>query len=113
MTGDSWSVRANMTQGWRAVGGTLTVDHGRIGFAPHGLDRSTGGKPFDRPLAEVDSIDVAPRTFHPLNGGLRERLRLRMRDGVEALFVVAGPAEVGERIARSAEAAGGSPRIDL
>lgn len=112
MSDDSWSVRANMTQGWRAVGGKLAVDDGRIGFAPHGFDRSTGGRSFDRPLVDLDSIDLVPRTLHPFNGGLRKRLRLRLSDGSEALFVVTGPAKVGERIGRSAEAAGGSPRID-
>jgi hypothetical protein len=111
MTDGSWG--ANMTQGMRAVGGRLAVNDGRISFAPHGLDRSTGGKPFDRPLTELASIDVAPRTFNPLDGGLRKRLRLRLSDGAEALFVVSHPGEVGERIGRSAEAAGASPRIDV
>lgn len=113
MTDDSWSVRANMSQDWRAVGGKLTVDGGQVAFAPHGLDRSTGGKPFDRPLTDLASIDLAPRELHPFNGGLRRRLRLRMSDGLEAMFVVNGPAKVGEQIARSAEAAGGSPRLDM
>lgn len=112
MSDDSWSVKANMTQGWRAVGGKLAVDDGRIGFAPHAFDGSTGGELFDRPLADLDSVDLAPRTLHPFNGGLRKRLRLRLSDGTEALFVVMGPAKVGERISRSAQAAGGSPRVD-
>jgi hypothetical protein len=111
MADGSWG--ANMTQGSRAVGGRLVVDDRRISFAPHGLDRSTGGKPFDRPLTELVSIDVAPRTFNPFDGGLRKRLRLRLIDGADALFVVARPGEVGERIGRNAEAAGGSPHIDL
>ncbi len=111
MTDDSWSVRANMTQGWRAVGGRLAVGDGRVSFAPHGLDRSTGGKSFDRQLIDLVAIDLAPRTLHPFNGGLRQRLRLRLSDGAEALFVVTGPAQVGGRIARSAQAAGGSPRV--
>lgn len=103
---------ANMTQGRRAVGGRLAIDGGRIGFTPHGVDASTGGRSFDRPLSELVSIDVAPRTMHPFNGGLRKRLRLRLNDGLEALFVVTGPAKIGERIGHSAQAVGGSPRIE-
>ena len=113
MDDGAWKIRANMTQGDRAVGGSLVVDSGRVSFRPHSLDRSTGGQLFDVPLVKVAAIDVVPRTFHPFDGGLRKRLRLRLDDGTEALFVVSGTVKIGQRIAATAQAAGGSPTIEL
>lgn len=101
-----------MTQGARAVGGKLAVAGGRIGFGPHGLDRATGGLPFEAALTDIVEIDLAPRTYNPFDGGLRKRLRLRLSDGQEAMFVVSGPQQVGERVAESVRGAGGSLTSD-
>lgn len=101
-----------MSQGWRAVGGRLAVAGDHIQFTPHGLDRATGGKSIDYPLARLTSIDVAPATLNPLDGGLRRRLRLRFDDERAVLFVVWGPEELGDRIRSAAEAAGGSPHTE-
>jgi hypothetical protein len=111
MDGDAWQVRANMTQGEAAVGGKLAVADGRLTFTPHGWDSSIGGAVFDVLLTDIVSIDLAPRTFELFNGGLRKRLRLRLVDGVEALFVVNRPVKVGQRIAHNAQAVGGTPTV--
>ena len=113
MNGDAWQVRANMTQGDTAVGGKLAVADGRLTFTPHGLDRSIGGTAFDVLLTEIVSIDMAPRTFDLFNGGMRKRLRVRLVDGVEALFVVNRVVKVGQRMARCARAVGGAPTVNL
>lgn len=113
MNGDAWQVRANMTQGETAVGGRLAVADGRLTFTPHGLDRSICGTVFDVLLTDIVSIDTAPRTFDPFNGGMRKRLCLRLVDGVEALFVVNRLVKVGQRVAHEAQAVGGVPTVRL
>lgn len=113
MNGDAWQARANMTQGDIAVGGKLAVADGRLTFRPHGLDRSIGGTAFDVLLTDIVSLDMAPRTFDLFNGGMRKRLRVRLVDGVEALFVVNRVVKVGQRIAQSARAVGGAPIVRL
>jgi hypothetical protein len=113
MDGNAWQVRANMTQGETAVGGKLAVAVGRLTFTPHALDRSIGGAVFDVLLTDVVSIDIAPRTFELFNGGMRKRLRLRLVDGVEGLFVVNRPVKVGQRIAHNAQVVGGAPTVRL
>jgi hypothetical protein len=58
-----WSCRANRTQGmFRAVGGPL--------------------------VPEGDQLEFRPRGLNPLNGALRERLRIELDDGSVELFVV-------------------------
>lgn len=101
-----------MTQGGRAVGGHLSVAERRIAFTPHGFDRATGGQGFDHSLNEIGSVDIAPRTFHPFDGGLSKRLRLNMRDGSEALFVVRRAAGLRDQIIRSVETGGGSSQSE-
>jgi hypothetical protein len=113
MNDDAWQLRANMTQGETAVGGKLAVADDRLTFTPHGLDTSIGGTVFDALLISIVSIDMAPRTFELFNGGMRKRLRLRLVDGVEALFVVNRPVKVGQRIAHNAQAVGGAPTVRL
>jgi hypothetical protein len=84
-------IRANRTQGWRAVGGHLVLGDEAIAFEPHGFDRSTGGASWAAPWSSVAAADLAPAFTSgglPFGGGLRSRLRLRLQDGTEQLFVV-------------------------
>jgi hypothetical protein len=96
-----WRKRANRTQGWRALGGRIVLTDRRLLFEPHALDRNTGGRGLALPLAEIRGVSVAPRTWHPLNGGMRKRLAVETADGTE-LFVVNGVDEVARRVADAA-----------
>ncbi|MEJ2885685.1 hypothetical protein [Actinomycetospora aeridis] len=79
---------ANRAQNGRAVGGALFLTTRRLVFCPHRLDQLTGGQGWDVPLGEVATVDVAPRTGHPFDGGLRDRLRVRSARGAQELFVL-------------------------
>jgi hypothetical protein len=110
MTGPEQRIRANRTQGWRAVGGHLTCGPSVVHFEPHGLDRATGGASWVRPIEEVVDVGVAPafRTGGlPFGGGIRARLRVVLADGTEELFVVGKASQVRDQIAALVDQAGG------
>jgi len=110
---EPWQVRANMAQYGRAVGGKLVVGGGQITFSANRLDRATGGDDHAWDARGLAAVDRAPRTWHPFDGGVRRRLRLRFVDGREALFVVNKVRDTGQRVASSAQAHGGSPSVSL
>jgi hypothetical protein len=83
-----WSIRANQSQGARAVGGRLALTTHRLVFEPHAFDAATGGRTWAVPLAAIAEAGEEPRTWHPFDGGMRRRLRVTPRDGQKALFVV-------------------------
>ena len=90
-------IRANRTQGWRAVGGRLTVSPTAVRFEPHGFERSTGGSAWATPTSSIVQVDAAPAFKSgglPFGGGIRTRLRVRLVDGGEELFVVPRLGEV-------------------
>jgi hypothetical protein len=111
--GEPWEVRANMVQYGRAVGGKLVVGGGSVRFSPHRLDRATGGDDHQWDVRALTSVDRAPRTWHPFDGGVRRRLRLRFADGGEALFEVNHVRETGHRLASSAQAHGAVLSVGL
>jgi hypothetical protein len=113
MDGETWRVRANMAQYGRAVGGRLTVGGGVLRFTPNRLDRATGGDGHEWDLRTLTAVERAARTWHPFDGGVRRRLRLRFADGREALFVVTKVRDAGHRVASSAQMAGASPSVSL
>jgi hypothetical protein len=86
---DGLRMRANRTQGNRAVGGHLVISPARIAFEPNRYDRERGGEPWSTSLADVVAIGKKRRTWNPSDGGIRTRLELEMRDGHSELFVVA------------------------
>jgi len=94
----AWSIRANQTQGNRAVGGRLHLTPAGLTFEPHAIDSATGGLRWSVPLAAIAEVGEAPRTWHPFDGGLRRRLRVVLRDGHTALFVVPRLADVVARL---------------
>jgi hypothetical protein len=101
-----WSCRANRTQStFRAVGGQLVLEGDRLEFRPHGFDRALSGKGWSAPLTAIRSVGTEPRGLNPLNGALRERLRIELDDGSVELFVVNKLGEVRERIEGAATAA--------
>ena len=83
-------VRANHTQGGRAVGGKLHVTNLRVVFVAHGFDQATGGHNWDCPRGAVTRVDIAPRGRNPFNGSLRKRLRITSTNDSH-LFVVNQP----------------------
>jgi hypothetical protein len=97
------SIRANRTQGGRAVGGHLYLTDRRLVFLPHRIDAATGGDQWEVSLSAVSLADVAPRGSNFFDGSMRRRLRLTTADSTEN-FVVSNVGEVASRIeqARSA-----------
>lgn len=94
-----WEYRANHTQGrFRAVGGRLRLSGGLLEFRPHGFDKALAGRQWSAELARIRAVGAEPRTWNPLDGGLRERLRVELDDGSVELFVVNRLGEVRERI---------------
>jgi hypothetical protein len=94
-----WSCRANRTQSaFRAVGGRLVLEADRLEFHAHGFDRALAGKGWSAPLSRIRSVGTEPRGLNPLNGALRERLRVEVEDGTVELFVVNELDAVRERI---------------
>jgi hypothetical protein len=87
---------ANRSQGKRAVGGGLHFTTHRALFCPNAIDARLGGEAWSCALAEITGAGVEPARYSLLelfSGGLRERLRLDLRDGREELFVVSSPVE--------------------
>jgi hypothetical protein len=81
--------RANRTQSSvRAVGGRLALYVDRLEFRPHKFDRATGGGGWTAELGRIRSVGKQARGFNPLNGSLRERLRVETTRGATELFVV-------------------------
>jgi hypothetical protein len=85
---DGLRIRANRTQGERAVGGHLALSSSRVAFEPHRYDRERGGEAWSAPLGDIAAIGKKKRTWNPTDGGFRTRLELVMRDGHSELFVV-------------------------
>jgi hypothetical protein len=85
---DERRMRANRTQGDRAVGGHLAISPTRITFDPHAFDRERGGEVWSALLADVVAVGKRRRTWNLSDGGIRTRLELEMRDGHSELFVV-------------------------
>lgn len=79
---------ANRAQGSRAVGGALFLTDRRLVFCPHHLDNLTGGSAWAVELTGVAGVERAPKTGHPYDGGLRDRLRVRTRRGAWEHFVI-------------------------
>ena len=82
------SYPANRTQtSNRAVGGKLYITNMRCIFLPHWFDFVSGGKRMEFPLSELESASVEPKGGERFGGGLRDRLKLTHKIGLE-LFVV-------------------------
>jgi hypothetical protein len=78
-----------VTSPWRAVGGHLKVDAGRLSFEPHGFDRALAGRSWSVPLTAVSSVQVAKRRpfSHLFGAGLRRQLCVEAKSE-SAYFVV-------------------------
>ena len=86
-----YSRLANRMQGSRAVGGKLFLTDQRILFCPHRIDGLLAGKQWSVETGDVAEVGVEPKgsgKASKFGGGLRDRLRIRTRDGSEDLFVV-------------------------
>jgi hypothetical protein len=98
--------RANRTQSaMRAVGGKLVLTETQLEFRPNRVDTATGGRAWSAELAQIRSGGTEKRGRNPLNGSIRERLRVETADGGAELVVVNGLEQVIERIRRALPAA--------
>jgi hypothetical protein len=87
-----WSRRANLiTSPFRAVGGRLLVDGGRLRFEPNAIDRALAGKEWSIDLDDITAVSAAPRRpfSHAFGAGLRRQLCVEGA-GTKAYFVVNG-----------------------
>jgi hypothetical protein len=83
-----WSIKANRTQGKRAVGGKLFITTERVLFSPHLVDAALGGKRAAIELSSLIAVERQPKGGDRLAGGLRDRLRLVIDGAPDELFVV-------------------------
>jgi hypothetical protein len=94
----SRSIRANRSQGNRAVGGKVHVTNQRVVFVPHAIDKNTGGQSWEVLPQEITAVDVAPRGKNIFNGSIRRRLRITTQSSTEH-FVIGNADEVAAEIA--------------
>lgn len=97
LPGERWVAHhpANRAQGKRAVGGGLHFTTHHVFFRPNFVDAHLGGEAWSAPLTELAGAGVEPARYaltELFSGGLRERLRVDLRDGRSELFVVSSPA---------------------
>lgn len=84
-----FSILANRTQSQnRAVGGKLFVTNRRLLFTPHLIDSILGGADCRVPLNEIADISVQNAGGDTFGGGLRNRLRINLKNGSSELFVI-------------------------
>lgn len=85
----SLATTANHSQGWRAVGGSLTVSEGVLEFRPGWVERLLRGRRWCCRVSDIVAIDRAPpKRGQVLAGGSAWRLRLTMLTGEQECFVV-------------------------
>lgn len=118
--GHKWSIPANSVQGSTAVGGTLSLVGPALVFLPSGVEKafdSLVDSPLgpllglfgrDAPsearevaLADIEAVEKLEGEFalaSAFAGGLRDRLRLRLKGGGEAVFVVGDLEKTMQRI---------------
>ena len=103
------SKTASLFDGPRAVGGRLHVTSDeRRQFRPHGFDRALAGRALDVPLNAVTRLSRTKRSwFAP-----RRHVLVETADGTRARFLVNGAAELVERLADAARAAGATPDVN-
>jgi hypothetical protein len=90
---------ANHSRGNRAVGGRVFVTNRRLVFSPNIVDRMTLQKEWHWPSDAIEEVGVAdPTTELLFSGGMRRRLRVRLNNGAEELFVVNHVEEVVPRL---------------
>lgn len=70
--------------------GKLFLTDSRLLFSPHRIDGWTGGATWQVELDQVQLVAKEPKGSGKaslVGGGLRDRLKLALRDGYEELFV--------------------------
>jgi hypothetical protein len=80
------------------VGGTLSVTTLGLVFMPNRVSSQRDWGPQRLPLGDIETIDVQERTGTPYNGGLRRRVRVRLRSGEVHLFIMKHPDETAAEL---------------
>ena len=84
-----FSIFGNRTQSAnRAVGGKLFVTDRRLLFTPHLFDYALGGQRREIFFTDIANVSAQTAGGDAFGGGLRNRLRIDLRDGTAELFVV-------------------------
>jgi hypothetical protein len=90
--------RANRRIGRLTVGGHLVLERDHLAFQPHAANLPRTSR-LAMSLADIEAVDVVERNFaEMLAGGLRKRLRIRLSDGREEMFVVDRPEQVASDV---------------
>jgi hypothetical protein len=90
-----WQARANYVAGpyyslygfKAAAGGQLFVTDQRVFFEPSRADKAVGAKHWECSLPDAAGVEVVGPDGEVFAGGMRKRLGIRTKDGVE-VFVV-------------------------
>jgi hypothetical protein len=85
-----WEQRASLYQGRRAVGGRITVSPRQLEFAPHVLDRKTGGRSVRMDLCSITVVGRTERSWRLSTFSPRRCLFVETVDGARATFLVNG-----------------------
>jgi hypothetical protein len=84
----SWEHGASLYQGRRAIGGHIKVGRGKFEFAPHVLDRKTGGRSLSVDLSSITAVDRSERSWKLSTFSPRQCLIIETSDGLTAKFLV-------------------------
>ncbi|WP_154663641.1 hypothetical protein [Saccharomonospora iraqiensis] len=73
----------------RAVGGTLWLTSHRMLFLPIAFDARLGGRRWSTTRGTIADVEiVGTKWLEVFSGGLRKRLKVKLRDGGVEIFVV-------------------------
>ncbi|WP_152422604.1 DUF4267 domain-containing protein [Natrinema pellirubrum] len=93
-------INANYTQSEdRAIGGILTITPEAVKSSPNKVDELTGENELYIPVKYIESIGIEEKFSNGVkssltNGGLRDRLRIKRKDGQPEFFVISNLTEV-------------------
>lgn len=91
---------ANYSKGGMAQGGRISLGVSTFTFEPHSFERgASNAQTLAINYKDIKSVDIAPRTMNPMDGGMRRRLRVTTNNNEQHLFVVNRVAKVRDAVA--------------
>lgn len=108
---------ANHTQSeGNAVGGKVTLTTESLLFTPNLVNKLLGGEECEIVLDNIESVGVEKKGSGSMKdtlkgGGLRDRLRIKLDDGTQELFVVSNLDEIVEELNRVVNVCGNGENV--
>lgn len=94
-----WSCLSNRKQSTnRAIGGKLFLTNKRLLFSPHLFDYILFGKKWSMELDQIATVDKQEKGGDIFSGGIKDRLRVTLKNGEIELFVVSNLDKVIEEL---------------